>query len=133
MGNDYIWNKSDYFFLTLILLIIFIKYAKNENKSKLYIFKSKIIQIIQLFTIFIEVIFRLLNLSNSIKSAVIFWLYLVLNTSDGVLFPLIFLVQYNIFGNLKSFYSDDRIEVSDCDSNPIFEDNISDYNKNDDD
>jgi hypothetical protein len=121
------------FFLTLILLIIFIKYAKNENKSNLYIFKSIIIPIIQLFTIFIGVIYRLLNLSNSIKSEGIFWLYLVLNISDGVLFPLIFLVQYNIFGNLKSFYSEDRIEVSESDSNPIFEDNISDYNKNDDD
>ena len=122
------------FFLTLILLIIFIKYAKNENKSNLYIFKSIIIPIIQLFTIFIGVIYRLLNLSNSIKSSEIAWLYLALNTSDGILFPLIFLIQNNIFCNLKSCFSVDILEISsDSDSNQIVEDNISDYNNKDDD
>lgn len=122
------------FFITLILLIRIIKYVNNENKSKVYIFKSIIIPIIQLFTIFIGVIYRLLNLSNSFKSSEIAWLYLALNTSDGILFPLIFLIQNNIFCNLKSFFSVDILEISsDSDSNQIVEDNISDYNNKDDD
>jgi hypothetical protein len=122
------------FFITLILLIRIIKYVNNENKSKVYIFKSIIIPIIQLFTIFIGVIYRLLSFSNSIKSSEIAWLYLALNTSDGILFPLIFLIQNNIFCNLKSCFSVDILEISsDSDSNQIVEDNISDYNNKDDD
>ena len=122
------------FFITLFLLIRIIKYVNSENKSKVYIFKSIIIPIIQLFTIFIGVIYRLLNLSNSIKSSEIAWLYLALNTSDGILFPLIFLIQNNIFCNLKSCFSVDILEISsDSDSNQIVEDNTSDYNKDDDD
>jgi hypothetical protein len=122
------------FFITLFLLIRIIKYVNNENKSKVYIFKSIIIPIIQLFTIFIGVIYRLLSFSNSIKSSEIAWLYLALNTSDGILFPLIFLIQNNIFCNLKSCFSVDILEISsDSDSNQIVEDNTSDYNTKDDD
>ena len=67
-------------------------------------------------------------------SAEIAWLYLALNTSDGILFPLIFLIQNNIFCNLKSCFSVDILEISsDSDSNQIVEDNISDYNNKDDD
>lgn len=112
------------FFITFYFLIDIIRYVKREHKDKVYIFKSITIPIIQLFTIFIGVIYRLLNLSSSKESAKISWLYLVLNTLDGVLFPLIFMFNNNILTNLNKIFSKNEnsanedgqlLEFNECD------------------
>ena len=117
------------FFITFFFLIKIIIFVKKENLDKIYIFKSIIIPIIQLFTIFIGVIYRLLNFSSSETSAKISWLYLILNTSDGVLFPLIFLFQNNIFTNIKNYINDNIKTISsddDDNNNRLIGDNDDD-------
>lgn len=116
------------FFVTFFFLIKIIIFIKKEKLDKVYIFKSVIIPIIQLFTIFIGVIYRLLNLSSFETSAKISWLYLILNTSDGVFFPLIFLFQNNIFTNIKHYINDDIKAISsDKDNNnPLIRENDDD-------
>ncbi len=92
------------FFVTFFFLIKIIKYVKAQNESKIYIFKSIIIPIIQLFTIFIGVLYRLVNIISPTNSQ-ISWIYLVLNSSDGVLFPIIFMFLNNVFQSLKYIFS----------------------------
>lgn len=109
------------FCVTFFLLIKIIKYVKNTNMSKTYIFKSIIIPIIQLFTIFIGVIYRLLTFFSYDLSTEISWLYLVLNTSDGVLFPIIFIFKNNIISNLKYLFSG-NIVFSEGENNRLLDD-----------
>ena len=98
-------------FITLYFLIKILIYVKKENKSKSYIFKTILIPIIQLFTIIIGVIYRILNIFSYEKSAKFSPIYLILNTIDGVLFPFIFLFQNNIFTNLKKYVSHDVLNI----------------------
>lgn len=112
------------FFITFYFLINIIRYIKREHKDKVYIFKSITIPIIQLFTVFIGVIYRLLNLSSSITSAKISGLYLILNTIDGVLFPLIFMYNNNILTNLNKIFS--KKENSESENGELLEFNVYD-------
>ena len=86
-----------------ILLKNVIDYIKSKSmeKQKLYIFKSIIIPIIQLFTIGIGVIYRLSNLISTSFSAKISKPYLILNTADGILFPLAFLLKNGFFSHFS--------------------------------
>ena len=122
------------FIITLILIIRIIIFIRKENENKMYIFKSILIPLIQLFTIIIGVAYRLLNLINPKLSANFSGLYLILNTSDGILFPLIFLLKNNICNSLKACFTEDLLDItSESGSNQIVEDNISDYNEEDSD
>lgn len=100
------------FCVTFYFLINIIKYIKREKVSRSYIFKSIIIPLIQLFTILIGVLYRVLNFSSPKSSEKISWLYLILNTSDGVLFPLIFLFFHHIFSSIKGYFSGQNIAYS---------------------
>ena len=116
------------FFFTFFFLIKIIIYVRREKMSKAYIFKSIIIPIIQLFTIFIGVTYRSLNIYSLEVSAKFSSAYLILNTVDGVLFPLIFLFQHKIVSNLRIYVSQDVLDISnDNNDNKILEDNASDY------
>jgi len=109
------------FCVTFFFLIKIIKYVKKTNMSKTYIFKSIIIPIIQLFTILIGVLYRLLIFFSYDISYKISWLYLVLNTSDGVLFPIIFMFKNNIISNLKNLFSG-NIVFSEGENNRLLDD-----------
>ena len=85
------------FIASLYFLIKIWTYVNKEKKSKFYIFKSVFIPIIQLFTIGIGVIYRVINISSPKTSANLSSPYLVLNTVDGVLFPIGFILQNSIF------------------------------------
>ena len=89
------------FIATVYFLIKILSYVKQENKPRLYIFKSIFIPIIQLFTIGIGVLYRFINLISSNASAQLSGTYLILNTVDGVLFPIGFALQNSIFGQIK--------------------------------
>ena len=80
-----------------ILLKNVIDYIKTKNMNKQYIYKSVIIPIIQLFTIGIGVIYRLSNLISTSFSEKISKPYLILNTADGIFFPLAFLLKNGFF------------------------------------
>ena len=112
------------FFITFYFLIHIIKYIKQEKESKGYILKTIIIPLIQLFTIFIGVLYRVLNISSPKASEEISWVYLILNTSDGVLFPFSFLFLNHIFSSIKGYFSS---------SNLIFSENETLINNYDDD
>jgi len=90
---------------TIIFLGKIIKYIKNRGESKLYLFKSIFIPIIQLFTIWIGVIYRVINIFSPETSVKLSSTYLILNTSDGVLFPVGFFFQFNIFEYSKKLFS----------------------------
>ena len=90
---------------TIIFLVKIIKYIKNRGESKLYLFKSIFIPIIQLFTIWIGVIYRVINIFSPETSVKLSSTYLILNTSDGVLFPVGFFFQFNIFEYSKKLFS----------------------------
>ena len=118
--------------ITLILIIKVIIFMRKEKQDKMYIFKSILIPLIQLLTILIGVAYRLLNIFYP-SCKILADLYLILNTSDGILFPLIFFLKNNIFNNLKAYFSDDLLDITtESESNPMVEDNISDYNEEED-
>ena len=89
------------FIATVYFLTKILSYVKKENQPRLYIFKSIFIPIIQLFTIGIGVLYRFINLISSKASAHLSGTYLILNTVDGVLFPIGFALQNSIFGQIK--------------------------------
>ena len=90
----------------------------------MYLFKSIFIPIIQLFTIGIGVLYRVINLISPTASVNLAAPYLILNTSDGVLFPIAFFLQNNIFEYLKKLIAkpqteekENLIEIKDKPSN----------------
>ena len=76
-------------------------YVKQQNKEKTYLFKSIMIPIIQLSTIGIGVVYRLINFWWPQLSVKLAKPYLVLNTLDGVLFPIGFAILNDVFIQLK--------------------------------
>ena len=109
---------------TIIFLKKIINYIREQNESKMYLFKSIFIPIIQLFTIGIGVLYRVINLISPTASVNLAAPYLILNTSDGVLFPIAFFLQNNIFEYLKKLIAkpqteekENLIEIKDKPSN----------------
>ena len=76
----------------------------------MYLFKSIFIPIIQLFTIGIGVLYRVINISSPEASVNLSAPYLILNTSDGVFFPIGFFLQNNIWEYLKKLFSSNKTE-----------------------
>ena len=88
------------FCVTCYFLKTILNYVTKENMPKYYIFKSIIIPIIQLFTIGIGVLYRFLNIASHEFSVNMAGPYLILNTSDGVLFPIGYIIQNSIITNI---------------------------------
>ena len=93
------------FFATCYFLKKIISNIRERGESKLYLFKSIFIPIIQLFTIWIGVIYRVINIFSPSASVSLAVPYLILNTVDGVLFPIGFFLQYNIWEYFKRLFS----------------------------
>ena len=89
------------FCLTVYFLKKILSYVREKKESTYYIFKSIFIPIIQLFTIGIGVIYRSLNMFSRGISVKLAGPYLILNTFDGVLFPVGFILQNNIISQIK--------------------------------
>ena len=87
-----------------------ISYIRSRKESKMYLFKSIFIPIIQLFTIGIGVLYRVINISSPEASVSLAAPYLILNTSDGVFFPIGFFLQNNIWEYLKKLFSSNKPE-----------------------
>jgi hypothetical protein len=87
-------------------------YVKQQKKNRIYLFKSIFIPILQLFTIGIGVLYRFINLGSKHLSVVLAGPYLILNTADGVLFPIGFALQNDIFIQLKKIIKgEDQQEI----------------------
>ena len=78
--------------LNFIVTAFFLKriwtFVRQKNKPTIYLMKSIFIPIIQLVTVFIGVAYRLINAFDPEISQKLSGVYLILNTVDGVLFPL---------------------------------------------
>ena len=125
-GKDVVeYNEYDYFQVVVIVvylirvinfvatcyfLIKIISNIRSRNESKFYLFKAIFIPIIQLFTIGIGVLYRVINLASPTLSVSLAIPYLVLNTSDGVLFPVGFFLQNNIWEYFKKLFSKPQTE-----------------------
>ena len=96
------------FIATVYFLVKIVNYVNQSNQPKLYLFKSVFIPLIQLFTIGIGVIYRFINIVSPEISIKLSGAYLILNTCDGVLFPIAFALQNNIFSQIKKLLSDEK-------------------------
>ena len=88
-------------------------YVKQQKKNRIYLFKSIFIPILQLFTIGIGVLYRFINLGSKHLSVVLAGPYLILNTADGVLFPIGFALQNDIFIQLKKIIKGEDLKEID--------------------
>ena len=87
---------------TTYFLVKIIKYVKKEKKPYSYLIKLIFIPSIQVFTIGIGVLYRFINLISMEASVSLAAPYLLLNTSDGFLFPIGFAIQNDIFSQFKN-------------------------------
>lgn len=99
------------FSFTIYFLVNIIKYIKKENKSFTYIFKRLLIFFIQLFKLFIILIYRTSGLIFDLSS--VREIYNILSTVDGVLMPLTYALSNRIFYNYLNCiknrkYTDDK-------------------------
>ena len=126
IDNDLVIYKSYQYFQPVVIVVYFIRvinlvgtaiflkkiisYIRSRNESRMYLFKSIFIPIIQLFTIGIGVLYRVINISSPEASVNLSAPYLILNTSDGVFFPIGFFLQNNIWEYLKKLFSSNKTE-----------------------
>ena len=89
------------FIVTAFLLKRIWSFVRQRKKPTIYLIKSIFIPIIQLVTVFIGVVYRLFNAINPKISQNLSGVYLVLNTADGVLFPIGFAFQNSLIGQIQ--------------------------------
>jgi hypothetical protein len=91
--------------LNFIVTAFFLKriwtFVRQKNKPTIYLMKSIFIPIIQLVTVFIGVAYRLINAFDPEISQKLSGVYLILNTVDGVLFPIGFAFQNSLIMQIK--------------------------------
>ena len=91
--------------LNFIVTAYFLKriwtFVRQKNKPTIYLLKSIFIPIIQLVTVFIGVAYRLINAFDPEISQKLSGVYLILNTVDGVLFPIGFAFQNSLIMQIK--------------------------------
>lgn len=93
-----------------------IKYIRKENLAIKYIVRSSAILFVQLFTLGIGLIYRISSFFKDNFSANLSGIYLILNTCDGVLFPLCYSLSNNIYSNLWKILTGKKEEEEDDDS-----------------
>ena len=83
-------------FFSLFMFFNIIRYVMSKKMKLTYIFKMAFILLVQLVTISIGIIYRISSYFSRHFSANFSGPYLILNTIDGVLFPLSFIVTNGI-------------------------------------
>ena len=89
------------FIVTAFFLRRIWTFVRQKNKPTIYLLKSIFIPIIQLVTVFIGVAYRLINAFDPEISQKLSGVYLILNTVDGVLFPIGFAFQNSLIMQIK--------------------------------
>ena len=89
------------FIVTAFFLRRIWTFVRQKNKPTIYLLKSIFIPIIQLVTVFIGVAYRLINAFDRVTSQKLSGVYLILNTVDGVLFPIGFAFQNSLIMQIK--------------------------------
>ena len=109
------------FIVTAFLLKRIWSFVRQRNKPTIYLIKSIFIPIIQLVTVFIGVIYRLFNQFNPRTSQNLSGVYLVLNTADGVLFPIGFAFQNSLISQIQKLIKGDNKPTNDKPENKTLE------------
>ena len=91
------------------LLFKIVKYVAKKNLDITYIFKISFILIVQFVTVAIGVIYRISSYFSQTFSENFSGLYLILNTSDGILFPLSFIITNGMHKILISFIKGETV------------------------
>jgi hypothetical protein len=84
--------------ISIYLIIKIIIYINTYRIKKLYILKSSFFLIAQTATITIGLIFRISHIIVKDNNRLLSNIFLIINTIDGVLFPLYFCLSNRIFG-----------------------------------
>ena len=98
---------SSYIFIKIV------KYVISRNLKITYIFKIASLLLIQLITISIGVIYRISSYFSKKFSVNFSGVYLILNTIDGVLFPLCFIISNGMHIMLYNYFSGKNINEGD--------------------
>ena len=86
--------------ISIYLLIQIFRYVKENKLKKIYILKSSSILIIQIITILIGFLYRLISAIKEEIGRKITNTFLYINTLDGILFPLAYSLSNGIFQDL---------------------------------
>ena len=86
--------------ISIYLLFQIFKYVKANKLKKMYILKSSSILIIQIITISIGFLYRLISAIDEKIGREITKTFLYINTLDGILFPLTYSLSNGIFQDL---------------------------------
>ena len=86
--------------ISIYLLAKIFNYVKANKLKKIYILKSSSILIIQIITILIGFLYRLISAINEDIGRKITNTFLYINTLDGILFPLVYSLSNGIFQDL---------------------------------
>ena len=92
------------------IIFIIVKYIVIKNLKFTYIFKIASILLIQLVTITIGLIYRISSYFSKSFSVNFAGAYLILNTMDGVLFPLSFMISNGMHRILFKLITGKKIE-----------------------
>jgi hypothetical protein len=91
------------------LIFKIVKYVAKKNLNIIYIFKISFILIVQFFTITIGIIYRISSYISKSFSESLSGLYLILNTLDGILFPLSFIITNGMHKILISYIKGETV------------------------
>ena len=112
--DKYIYNNISFKILVIIIYVIRVinllisgyllkniwNYVKENKLEKIYILKTSAILIIQIVTILIGFLYRIISVINDNVGRKITNTFLCINTLDGILFPLYYSLSNGVFKSL---------------------------------
>ena len=107
-----------YYVIRLIFIIIsscilykITKYLRKNEYGKGYLIRLSSFLIIQIFTIFFGIIYRFGGIINEKFSRDFVDIFLIVNTLDGIIFPLISYFSNNMYLNLCGKRTEDELDI----------------------
>ena len=107
-----------YYVIRLIFIIISIcilykitKYLRKNEYGKGYLIRLSSFLMIQIFTIFFGIIYRIGGIINEKFSRDFVDIFLVVNSLDGIIFPLVSYFSNNMYLNLCGKRTEDELDI----------------------
>ena len=107
-----------YYVIRLIFIIIsscilykITKYLRKNEYGKGYLIRLSSFLIIQIFTIFFGIIYRFGGIINEKFSRDFVDIFLIVNTLDGIIFPLVSYFSNNMYLNLCGKRTEDELDI----------------------
>ena len=86
--------------ISIFLLYKIIKYVRKNGLTKMYIWKSSSILIIQVINIIIGILYRINNIISYKSHKTLSDIFLCVSSLDGILFPFLYSLSNGIYRNL---------------------------------